>query len=88
MTNAVVPDTPPMAQQQGITGEVMSQVALDANGTVSRRTSTSRPAALLEQAAIQAAKASTYPPEIDDCDQVAGITSSAPNSRGTRATAQ
>lgn len=72
-TNPVVPDTPEMAKQQGATGTVQVRVSLSPTGSVvSASVYKSSGSSLLDQAAVQAAKASSYAPEIDNCEKVAG----------------
>jgi TonB family protein len=61
-------ETPPIAQQQGITGEVQVLVSLDANSKlVGTPTIRKSPSAILNRAAIEAAKASKFQTEIKDC---------------------
>ncbi len=72
-TNPVSPDTPEMAKQQGLTGTSMVKVSLSATGSVLGATIyKSSGSALLDNAAVQAAKESSYSPEIDNCAKVAG----------------
>ena len=72
-TNPVTPDTPEMAKQQGATGTVQVKVSLDPAGhVVGASVYKSSGSALLDQAAVQAAKQSSYAPEIDNCAKVAG----------------
>jgi TonB family protein len=71
MVNAVAPDTPAIAQQQGISGVVQVLVALDANSKLVSATIQKSPSGLLNNAAIQAARASTFQTEIVDCKPVA-----------------
>jgi TonB family protein len=71
-TNAVAPDTPPIAQQQGITGTVNVLINLDANSKiVGTPTVQSSPSQLLNAAAIKAAEESTFRTEIKNCEPVA-----------------
>jgi TonB family protein len=71
-TNAVAPDTPPIAQQQGITGVVNVVIELDANSKiVGTPTIQSSPSQLLNAAAIKAAEESTFRTEIKNCQPVA-----------------
>jgi TonB family protein len=67
IVNQVQPDSPPMAQQQGITGDVVVRVTLDALGAVAAASVWSSPSAILNQAALQAARASTYQPGLQGC---------------------
>jgi protein TonB len=72
-TNPVTPDTPEMAKQQGATGSVSVKVSLSPTGGVTGATIyKSSGNSLLDNAAVQAAKESTYAPEIDNCEKVAG----------------
>jgi outer membrane biosynthesis protein TonB len=68
---AVEPDTPPMAQQQGITGDVQVVVSLDVNSHVTSTHVQSSPSVVLNNAALQAARQSTFQTEIKDCKPVA-----------------
>ncbi len=61
------PSTPPMAQQQGITGDVTVRVTLDASGSVSATQIMISPSAILNSAAAAAARASTYQPGLQNC---------------------
>jgi protein TonB len=72
-TNPVVPETPETAREQGATGSVQVKVSLSATGSVLATTvykSSGSP--LLDEAALRAARQSSYAPEIDDCVRVAG----------------
>ncbi|GAC1417530.1 MAG: hypothetical protein NVSMB64_27380 [Candidatus Velthaea sp.] len=70
-TNPVAPDTPQLAQQQGITGVVNVLVTLDANShLVGEPTVQSSPSSILNRAAIAAAKQSTFRTEVKDCKPV------------------
>jgi protein TonB len=72
-TNAVEPDYPEMAKEQGAEGSTQVQVSLDASGNIlSATVYKSAGNALLDQAAIAAAKASKYTPEIVNCVKTAG----------------
>ncbi|GAC1537621.1 MAG: hypothetical protein NVS2B17_10500 [Candidatus Velthaea sp.] len=71
-TNAVSPDTPPIAQQQGITGVVNVLVSLDETShLVGPPKIQSSPSSVLNSAAISAARQSTFRTEIKDCKPVA-----------------
>jgi len=70
MVNAVQPQTPPIAQQQGITGEVTVVVTLDAQSQLVSAAISQSPSALLDNAALAAARASTYQTEIVNCKPV------------------
>ncbi|MDB5071562.1 MAG: Gram-negative bacterial TonB protein C-terminal, partial [Candidatus Eremiobacteraeota bacterium] len=65
--NQVQPDVPAMAQQQGITGDVVVRVTVDASGAVTSATIASSPSAILNQAALSAARASTYQAGLQNC---------------------
>jgi len=69
--NAVAPNTPPYAQQQGITGVVNVVVQLDTNSKiVGTPTVQSSPSDLLNDAAIEATEQSTFRTEIKNCHAV------------------
>jgi TonB family protein len=68
---AVEPDTPPIAQQQGISGTVQVIVSLDAASHVTGTRIQSSPSAVLNQAALSAARQSTFQTEIRDCKPIA-----------------
>jgi TonB family protein len=71
--NAVTPDMPDIARQEGATGSVSVKVTLDATGAVTgTEIYQSAHNAALDQAAIAAAKASKYQPEIVNCVKTAG----------------
>jgi protein TonB len=71
--NAVTPEYPDFARQQGATGSVEVKVTLDATGSVTgTEIYQSAHNASLDQAAIAAAKASKYQPEIVNCVKTAG----------------
>ena len=70
--SASPPDTPEMAKEQGISGEVWVQVSLDAAGHVTGTSVIKTPSAILNSAAISAARESTYAPEIVDCKPTGG----------------
>ena len=61
------PDIPPMAQQQGIMGDVVVRVTLDASGAVAATQIMTSPSAILNAAAQQAARASTYQNGVQAC---------------------
>jgi uncharacterized protein len=69
--NAVTPDTPPIAQQQGISGTVQVVVSLDPTSRVVGTRIMSSPSAILNQAALAAARASTFQTEIYECRPIA-----------------
>ena len=68
---AVAPDTPPIAAQQGISGEVQVVVSLDTDSHVVATRIQSSPSAVLNQAALSAARQSSFQTEIRDCHPVA-----------------
>lgn len=65
------PDTPALAQQQGIAGTVQVVVSLDAQSRVVGTRIQSSPSAVLNQAALAAARGSQFRTEIRNCDPVA-----------------
>ncbi len=67
----VEPDTPPMAQQQGISGVVQVVVSLSADSRVTGTRVQTSPSAILNQAALTAARQSTFQTEIRDCKPIA-----------------
>lgn len=69
---AVEPDTPPLAQQQGIQGTVQVLVSLDEKGQVVEAVIQSSPSAILNEAALTAARKSTFRPEIKNGKPIAG----------------
>lgn len=71
-TNLVSPDTPEMAKEQGVSGEVDVQVSLDAAGHVTSASVLKTPSSLLNSAALEAARQSSYAPEVADCKPIAG----------------
>lgn len=64
---AVTPDTPPIAQQQGISGEVQVVVALDASSHITGTRILSSPSQVLNNAALQAARQSTFKTRVRNC---------------------
>jgi TonB family protein len=69
---AAQPDTPPIAQQQGITGDVEVVVTLDANSRQSQPpTVRQSPSRILNAAAIDAARQSRFQTEIRNCTPIA-----------------
>lgn len=73
VTNAVEPDYPEVARQQGATGRAEIKVTLTATGAVGEvAVFKSSGNAALDLAAETAAKASTYAPQIVDCKAVGG----------------
>jgi TonB family protein len=69
--HAIEPDTPAMAQSQGISGTVQVIVALDESSHIVSTSIGSSPSAVLNQAALQAARQSTFQTEIKDCKPIA-----------------
>lgn len=70
--NAVQAETPTLAQQQGISGEVTVLVSLDENSKLSTPPTVQKsPSVLLNKAAIDAARQSTYQTEIRNCKPIA-----------------
>jgi TonB family protein len=68
---AVEPDTPAIAQQQNISGTVQVIVSLDANSNVTGTRIQSSPSAILNNAALSAARQSKFQTEIRDCKPIA-----------------
>src|SRR5437870_5653114 len=64
---AVEPDTPQIAQQQGISGTVQVIVSLDSSSHVTGTRIQTSPSAVLNSAALSAARQSTFQTEIRDC---------------------
>jgi protein TonB len=72
-TRPVEPDYPDLARQQGAVGTVQVKVSLSPTGSVvSTSVYKSSGNALLDKAALSAARASSYAPEVEDCAPVAG----------------
>jgi TonB family protein len=67
----VEPDTPPLAQQQGIHGDVNVEVSLDEQSHVVGTRIVSSPSAVLDNAAIAAATQSVFQTEIRNCKPIA-----------------
>jgi TonB family protein len=67
----VVPETPALAQAQGISGDVTVIVSLDAASRVVNVRVASSPSDLLDAAALRAARESSFRTEIRDCRPVA-----------------
>ena len=68
---AAAPDTPSMAQQQGISGVVQVVVSLDTQSRIVGTRVQSSPSTLLNQAALNAARDSQFRTEIKNCEPVA-----------------
>jgi periplasmic protein TonB len=67
----VEPDTPAMAQQQGISGTVQVVVSLNAESRVVGTRVQTSPSAILNNAALTAARQSQFQTEIRDCKPIA-----------------
>lgn len=67
----VEPDTPPAAQQQGISGTVQVVVSLNATSEVIAAHVQTSPSAVLNDAAFAAARRSTFQTEIRNCKPIA-----------------
>ncbi len=67
VVNAVAPDTPALAAQQGIAGEVVVQVDLDATSHLVSAKVVKSPSSLLNNAALLSARQSTFQTEIVNC---------------------
>ncbi|HEY0613599.1 MAG TPA: energy transducer TonB [Candidatus Elarobacter sp.] len=68
---ALEPETPPLAQQQGISGVVGVVVSLDAQSRVVAARVQSSPSVVLNPAALAAARGSQYRTEVRNCEPVA-----------------
>ncbi len=68
---ALEPDTPTLAQQQGISGIVQVVVSLDAQSRVAGTRIQSSPSAVLNLAALAAARGSQFRTEVKNCEPVA-----------------
>jgi TonB family protein len=68
---AVAPDVPEIARQQGIQGRVQVKVDLDQNSHVTGVSIYSSPNPLLNKAAMDAAKQSTFRTEVQNCQPIA-----------------
>ena len=72
-TYAALAETPAMAAQYQLSGTTLVRVDLESNGSIrAASVEKSSGAPFLDMAAVQAAKASTFSPEIRDCAPVAG----------------
>jgi TonB family protein len=65
------PETPALAQAQGITGEVSVVVSLDERSRLTAARIAKSPSALLNAAALRAARDTTYRTEVRDCKPIA-----------------
>ncbi|HTV74705.1 MAG TPA: TonB family protein [Candidatus Acidoferrales bacterium] len=71
--NTVQPEYPEIAREQGAVGTTEVQVTLDERGgVVAVAVAQSSGNKALDEAALAAARASTFSPEIDDCQPVGG----------------
>jgi protein TonB len=71
--NPVQPEYPEIAREQGASGTAQVKVTLDASGNVlSVSILQSTGSKVLDDSALAAAKASTYSPEIDNCQPIGG----------------
>ncbi|HWT07313.1 MAG TPA: energy transducer TonB, partial [Xanthomonadales bacterium] len=66
----VSPDTPPLAQQQGIAGVVQVVVSLDAQSRIVGTRIQNSPSAVLNQAALAAARGSQFRTEVKNCEPI------------------
>jgi protein TonB len=71
--NAVQPEYPEIAREQGASGIATVNVSLDAHGNVTAVSiAKSTGNAVLDQEALKAAKMSTFTPEVVDCKPIGG----------------
>ena len=68
---AVEPETPALAQQQGISGTVAVIVSLDARSRVVATRIQNSPSAVLNGAALAAARGSQFKTEVKNCEPIA-----------------
>ena len=68
---AAAPETPAIAQQQGITGEVVVKVALDETSHIVSASVVKSPSSVLNNAALTATRQSTFKTRIENCKPVA-----------------
>ncbi|HYW53750.1 MAG TPA: energy transducer TonB [Dongiaceae bacterium] len=68
---ALEPDTPPLAAQQGISGTVQVVVSLDAQSRIAGTRIQTSPSAVLNAAALAAARGSQFRTEVRNCEPVA-----------------
>jgi TonB family protein len=71
VVNPVNPETPAIAQQQGITGEVTVLLSLDENSKIVSATVVKTPSAILNNAALASARQSTFKTKVVNCKPVA-----------------
>jgi hypothetical protein len=72
VVRVVAPDMPAIGRQEGIYGTVLVGVTVAADGAVSRVRIFRSPSTILNAAALAAARASTYRPQLQNCVPVAG----------------
>jgi TonB family protein len=72
VVRAAVPDTPVLSEQQGIYGKVRIVVTVAADGSVTGLRVVESPSAILNGAALSAARRSTYRPALQHCAPVQG----------------
>jgi TonB family protein len=72
VVRAAQPDFPAIAQQQGIFGTVQVAVTVAPDGSVTEVRIVRSPSAILNAAAVHAARVSTYQPQLRDCAPVTG----------------
>jgi hypothetical protein len=65
------PQTPAMAQQQGITGNVFVSVALRADSSIASTAIFKSPSVILNPSSLQSAQGSIYQTEISNCRPIA-----------------
>ncbi len=70
VVRAKEPETPPLAQQQHITGTVIIAVALDENGRVTGARVSSSPSVVLNASALDAAQQSTFRTAVLACRSI------------------
>jgi len=71
--NKYAPEMPTLARDQGLSGSAQVQVDLSANGQVlGAKIFVSTGSSVLDTAAMDAARRTTYSPKIVDCDRVPG----------------
>ncbi|MBV8749722.1 MAG: TonB family protein [Candidatus Eremiobacteraeota bacterium] len=69
--HALEPDTPALAEQQGISGTVDVVVSLDAQSRIVATRIQHSPSAVLNAAALAAARGSQFRTEIQNCEPIA-----------------
>ena len=71
VVSASQPETPALAQQQGISGDVTVVVQLDENSKLVSATVSKTPSAILNNAALSAARQSTFKTRVVNCKPIA-----------------